>query len=164
MQQGRAAASHACGLVFGMAVDQAARSAVYGLPEVAGVGQTEEQARRAEIPYVVGGCDLAETSRGAIVGRGGRLKLIFRADDRKLLGVHCIGDIASETISLGHAIIAMGGTIELLLTLGLNLPTYSAAYHDAAIDGLSHLTGALGLPSAMQQVPSLGAGRVKAPP
>jgi hypothetical protein len=79
------------------------------------------------------------------------LKLIFRADDRKLLGVHCIGDVASETIGLGHAVIAMGGTIELLLTLGLNLPTYSAAYHDAAIDGLSRLAGVLGLPSAAQQ-------------
>ena len=128
-----------------MAVDQAASSAVYGLPEVAGVGLTEEQARRAEIPYVVGRCDLAETARGTIAGRGGRLKLIFRADDRKLLGVHCIGDVASETIGLGHAVIAMGGTIELLLTLGLNLPTYSAAYHDAAIDGLAGLAEALGL-------------------
>ena len=151
MQQGRAAASHACGLLFGMAVDQAASSAVYGLPEVAGVGLTEEQAHRAEIPYVVGRCDLADTACGTIAGRGGRLKLIFRADDRKLLGVHCIGDVASETIGLGHAVIAMGGKIELLLTLGLNLPTYSAAYHHAAIDGLSRLAGALGLPSATQQ-------------
>ena len=145
MQQGRAAACHACGLLIGVAVDQAASSAVYGLPEVAGVGLTEEQARQAEIPYVVGRCNLADTARGTIAGRGGRLKLIFRADDRKLLGVHCIGDIASETIGLGHVVIAMGGTIELLLTLGLNMPTYSAAYHDAAIDGLSHLAEALGL-------------------
>ena len=59
--------------------------------------------------------------------------------------MHCIGDIASETIGLGHAVIAMGGTIELLLTLGLNMPTYSAAYHDAAIDGLARLAEALGL-------------------
>lgn len=143
-QQGRAAASHACGLLFGMTVDQEASSAVYGLPEVAGVGVTEEQARQAEIPYVVGRCDLADTARGTIAGRGGRLKLIFRADGRRLLGVHCIGDIASEMIGLGHAVIAMGGTIELLLTLGLNMPTYGAAYHDAAIDGLSRLAEALG--------------------
>ena len=57
--------------------------------------------------------------------------------------MHCIGDVASETIGLGHAVIAMGGTIELLLTLGLNMPTYSAAYHDAAIDGLAGLAEAL---------------------
>ena len=143
-QQGRAAARHACGLVFGLAADQAASSAVYGMPEIAGVGLTEEQAREAHIPYVVGRCDLAETPRGVIAGRGGRLKLIVREDDRKLLGVHCIGDIASETVGVGHAVIAMGGTIELLLTLALNAPTYSTAYHDAAIDGLARLAEALG--------------------
>jgi NAD(P) transhydrogenase len=102
MQQGRAAAAHACGLVFGVAVDQAASSAVYGLPEVAGVGATEEQVHAAGIPYVVGRCDLATTTRGAIAGHGGLLKLIFRADDRKLLGVHCFGDIASEVVGQGQ--------------------------------------------------------------
>jgi pyruvate/2-oxoglutarate dehydrogenase complex dihydrolipoamide dehydrogenase (E3) component len=54
MQQGRAAAAHACGLVFAVAVDQVASNAVYGLPELAGVGMTEEQVRAAAIPYVVG--------------------------------------------------------------------------------------------------------------
>ena len=62
--------------------------------------------------------------------------------------MHCIGDIASETVGLGHAVIAMGGTIELLLALALNAPTYSAAYHDAAIDGLARLAeGVLGHPA-----------------
>ena len=64
--------------------------------------------------------------------------------------MHCIGDIASETVGLGHAVIAMGGTIELLLGLALNAPTYSAAYHDAAIDGLSRLAEALGHRSPTQ--------------
>jgi NAD(P) transhydrogenase len=143
-QQGRAAACHACGLVFGIAVDQAASTAVYGLPEVAGVGATEEQVRAAGIPYVVGRCDLAMTARGAIAGHGGRLKLIFRADDRKLLGVHCIGDLASEVVGLGHVALHVGGAVELFLTLGLNTPTYSHAYHDAAVDGLTQLAQLLG--------------------
>jgi NAD(P) transhydrogenase len=162
MQQGRAAACHACGLLVGVAVDQAASSAVYGLPEVAGVGLTEEQARRADIPYVVGRCDLAETARGTIAGRGGRLKLIGRADDHKLLGVHCIGDIASEMVGLGHAVIALGGMFEMLLTLGLNMPTYSAAYHDAAVDGLSRLAGALGLGARANAAGQPGDGPVLA--
>jgi len=144
MQQGRAAACHALGLVFGMAVDQAASSAVYGLPEVAGVGATEEQVRATGIAYVVGRCDLAQTARGAIAGHGGRLKLIFRADDRKLLGVHCIGDIASELVSLGHVVLHIGGAVELFFTLALNTPTYSAAYHDAALDGLAPLAELMG--------------------
>lgn len=145
MQQGRAAAAHACGLVFGVAVDQAASSAVYGLPEVAGVGATEEQVHAAGIPYVVGRCDLATTPRGAIAGHGGLLKLIFRAEDRKLLGVHCFGDIASEVVGLGHVVLHVGGSVELFLTLALNTPTYSYAYHDATVDGLARLTELMGL-------------------
>jgi NAD(P) transhydrogenase len=144
MQQGRAAACHACGLILGVELDQAASSAVYSLPEVAGVGATEEQVRAAGIPYVVGRCDLATTARGAIAGHGGRLKLIFRADNRKLLGVHCIGDSASEVVGLGHVALHVGGTVELFLTLGLNTPTYSAAYHDAAVDGLARLAQDMG--------------------
>jgi NAD(P) transhydrogenase len=144
MQQGRAAACHACGLILGVELDQAASSAVYSLPEVAGVGVTEEQVRAAGIPYVVGRCDLATTARGAIAGHGGRLKLIFRADNRKLLGVHCIGDSASEVVGLGHVALHVGGTVELFLTLGLNTPTYSAAYHDAAVDGLARLAQDMG--------------------
>jgi NAD(P) transhydrogenase len=145
MQQGRAAAAHACGLVFGVEVDQAASSAVYGLPEVAGVGMTEEQVREAGIPYVVGRCDLAATPRGAIAGHGGLLKLIFRPDNRKLLGVHCFGDIASELVGLGHVVLHVGASVELFLTLGLNTPTYSYAYHDATADGLIRLTQEMGL-------------------
>jgi NAD(P) transhydrogenase len=139
MQQGRAAACHACGLVVGVAVDQTASAAVYGLPELAGVGATEEQLQAAGIPYVVGRCDLATTPRGAIAGHGGVLKLIFRPDDRKLLGIHCLGDIASEVVGLGHLLLHVGGTVEVLLTLALNTPTYTYAYHDAAIDGLTRL-------------------------
>jgi NAD(P) transhydrogenase len=139
MQQGRAAACHACGLVFGIAVDRLASSAVYGMPEIAGVGLTEEQARAADVPYAVGRCDLATTARGAIAGRGGVLKLVFRADDRVLLGVHCLGDLASEVVGLGHVALRAGWPVEQLLALGLNTPTYSYAYHDAVVDGLARL-------------------------
>ena len=117
-QQGRVAAAHACGLVFGLVVDQTASSAVYGVPEVAGVGATEEQVRDDGIPYVVGRCDLATSPRGAIAGHGGLLKLIFRTDDRKLLGVHCFGDIASEVVGLGHMVLHVGGSVEVFLTPG----------------------------------------------
>jgi NAD(P) transhydrogenase len=145
MQQGRAAAAHACGLVFGVEIDQTASSAVYGLPEVASVGATEEQIQAAAIPYVVGRCDLAITPRGAIAGHGGLLKLLIRADNRKLLGVHCFGDIASEVVGLGHVVLQLGGRVELFLTLALNTPTYSYAYHDATIDGLTRLTELMGI-------------------
>jgi NAD(P) transhydrogenase len=143
-QQGRAAASRAFGLVFGVAVDRVESSAVYGVPEVAGVGMTEDEAIAANVPYVVGRCDLAATARGAIAGHAGLLKLIFRADDRTLLGVHGIGDVASEIVGLGHVVLHLGGPVELFLTLALNMPTYSGAYHDAAVDGLMRLAEQMG--------------------
>jgi NAD(P) transhydrogenase len=147
MQQGRAAVCHALGLVFGVPVDRSASAAVYGLPELAGVGATEEETRQSGIPYVVGRADLSETARGAIAGRGGRLKLIVRADDRKLLGVHCIGDIASELVGMGHVVLQMNGPVDVFLTLALNTPTYSSAYRDAAIDAMEQLAVMAGRPA-----------------
>jgi NAD(P) transhydrogenase len=138
-QQGRAAACHALGLVFGVATDHAPSSAVYGVPEVACVGLTEEQAQARDIPHVVGRCDLATTARGAIAGKGGLLKLVFRADDRRVLGVHCLGEAASEVVGLGHLALHLDAPVERLLALGLNTPTYAHAYHDAVLDGLSRL-------------------------
>jgi NAD(P) transhydrogenase len=161
MQQGRAAAAHACGLVFGVEIDQTPSSAVYGLPEAASVGATEEQIQATGIPYAVGRCDLASTPRGAIAGHGGLLKLIFRADDRKLLGVHCFGDIASEVVALGHAVLQLGGRVELFLTLALNTPTYSYAYHDATVDGLTRLTRTMGLAANVPTSPADTASAVR---
>jgi len=109
------------------------------MPEVAGVGLTEEQAAARGEAYVVGRCPLATTARGAIAGRGGLLKVIFRAEDRRLLGVHCLGDVAAEVVGLGHLALHLGTSAERLLALGLNTPTYSYAYHDAVLDGLAQL-------------------------
>lgn len=152
-QQGRAAVCHAFGLVFGVPVDRVASAAVYGLPEIAGVGATEEQIRSAGTAYVVGRCDLSLTARGAIAGRGGRLKLIVCADDRKLLGVHCIGDIASELVGMGHAVLHMGGAVDVFLTLALNTPTYCSAYRDAAIDAMGQLAALARRSTATVQPP-----------
>jgi NAD(P) transhydrogenase len=131
--------------MFGVVVDRTPSIAVYGLPEVAGVGATEEEVRATGIDHVVGRCDLALTARGAIAGHGGLLKLIIRADDRTLLGVHCFGDIASEVVNLGHVVVQSGASVESFLTLALATPTYGYAYHDAAVDGLLQLRRAMGL-------------------
>ena len=91
------------------------------------------------LDYEVGRADLALTPRGAIAGRGGLLKLIFRKDDRKLVGVHCIGDIASEIVGIGQMVIRCGGTMNTIANMSLNTPTYSYAYKYAAFDGLRRL-------------------------
>ena len=43
-------------------------------------------------------------------------------------------------VGLGHVVLQLGGSVELFLTLALNTPTYSYAYHDATVDGLTRLT------------------------
>ena len=59
--------------------------------------------------------------------------------------MHCFGDIASEVVGLGHVVLHVGASVEFFLTLALNTPTYSYAYHDAAIDGLTQLSEVMGL-------------------
>ena len=139
MEHGRTAICHAFGIPFEGIVDPAPVSAVYGMPEVSGAGLTEEQCRDQGLDYEVGRADLAATPRGAIAGRGGRLKLIFSKGDRKLVGVHCIGDIASEIVGIGQMVIRCGGTMNTIANMSFNTPTYSYAYKYAAFDGLRRL-------------------------
>ncbi len=142
MEQGRCAACHAFDIPFKKVVDPLPVSAVYGMPEVAGAGFTEEQCRAAKIEYEVGRSELAITARGAITGHGGLLKLLFRKDDRRVLGVHCLGDIASELVGIGQMVIHFGGGLDDLNAVTLNTPTYSYAYKYATFDGLLRLKGA----------------------
>jgi len=139
MEQGRVAVCHAFGIPFEGAVDPCPVSAIYGMPEVSGAGLTEEQCRERSFDYEVGRADLGLTPRGAIAGRGGLLKLIFLKADRRLIGVHCIGDIASEIVGIGQMVIRCGGTVNTIANMSLNTPTYSYAYKYAAFDGLRRL-------------------------
>ena len=136
MEQGRIAICHALGIPFEGTVDPTPVSAVYGMPEVAGAGLTEEQCRAQGLDYAVGRSELSETPRGAIAGRGGLLKVIFSKADRKLVGVHCIGDIASEIVGIGQMAIRCGATVNTIANMSMNTPTYSYAYKYAAFDGL----------------------------
>lgn len=145
MEQGRCAACHAFGIPFKHVVDPMAVSAVYGMPEVAGVGLTEEQCRLQGLDVEVGRSDLAVTPRGAITGHGGLLKLLFRKDDQRLLGVHCLGDIASELVGIGQMVIHFGGALDDINAVTLNTPTYAYAYKHAVFDGLLRLRADGGL-------------------
>ncbi len=116
-------------------------SAIYGMPELSGAGLTEEACRERGLAYEVGRADLALTPRGAIAGRTGLLKVIFQTEDRKLLGVHCIGEIASEIVGIGQMAIRCGSTLNTLATMSFNTPTYTYAYKYAALDGLNGAHG-----------------------
>jgi NAD(P) transhydrogenase len=142
MEQGRVAVCHAFGIPFEGTVDPSPVSAIYGMPEISGAGLTEEQCRERGLDYGLGRADLARTPRGAIAGRGGLLKLIFLKTDRKLVGVHCIGDVASEIVGIGQMAIRCGATLNTIANMSFNTPTYSYAYKYAAFDGLRRLAAA----------------------
>jgi NAD(P) transhydrogenase len=140
MEQGRVAACHAFNLAFKEAIDLLPVWAVYSVPEVAGVGLTEEEAKAQGIDYEVGRSSFATLPRGIISGHSeGMLKLVFRRDNQRLLGVHVLGDIASELIGLGQATIHLGGEIDLFNQLTFATPTYTMAYKFAAFDGFRRL-------------------------
>jgi NAD(P) transhydrogenase len=139
MEQGRVAACLAFGIDFLNVVDPIPILAVYGMPELAGVGLTEEQCQAQGLDYAVGRCAFASLPRGAISGHDGLLKLLFRRDDWRLLGVHCLGEIASEIIGAGQMVLHYGKTIDSFSAITLPTPTYSYAYKIAAFDGLRRL-------------------------
>jgi NAD(P) transhydrogenase len=71
----------------------------------------------------------------------GLLKLLFRRADRQLLGVHIIGESATELIHIGMMVLEVGGTLDRFIDFVFNLPTLSEMYKYAAYDGLGNLAG-----------------------
>ncbi len=141
MLQGRLAARHALG-----APDERIPGplpiGIYAVPELSMVGATEEQLVRDEVPYVVGLGPYAETARGQIVGDvRGRLKLLVHAETHELLGVHIIGEGATELVHIGQTVIGLGGRLEYLVDNVFNYPTLAETYKIAALDAYNKLTG-----------------------
>ena len=69
----------------------------------------------------------------------GLLKLVFRAADKRLLGVHILGEEAAELIHIAQAVLHQGGTIDEFIDTTFNFPTRADAYKYAAYDGLQRL-------------------------
>jgi NAD(P) transhydrogenase len=137
MEQGRVAACHAFDISFKGQVDPLPPFGVYCIPEVAMVGLTEEAARRTGVPVEIGRCPFARNTRARIAGATeGLVKLVFRREDRVLLGVHIVGDIAAELIHVGQMAIAEARPIDWFIHHTFNVPTYTEAYKYAAYDGL----------------------------
>jgi NAD(P) transhydrogenase len=145
MEQGRVAACHAFGIAFKGQVDPLPPVGIYSVPEVAMVGQTEDAARAAGIDVEVGRCPFSRNTRARIAGTTeGLVKLVFRREDRVLVGVHIVGDIAAELIHVGQIATAEARTIDWFIHHTFNVPTYTEAYKYAAYDGLQRLATAAG--------------------
>jgi NAD(P) transhydrogenase len=139
MEQGRLASCH----MFGAPSESMSQFFPYGIytiPEISMVGQTEEKLTAAKVPYEVGIAKYAELAKSMMLGdESGMLKLLFDRNNLKLLGVHAIGQRATEIIHIGQAVLAYGGTIEYFRDTVFNYPTLAEAYKVAALDGLNKL-------------------------
>ncbi len=113
---------------------------IYTIPEISFIGKTEEQLTDEDVPYEVGMAYYREVARGQIRGdTTGRLKLIFHRDTRKVLGVHIIGEDASELVHIGQAVMTLGGTVDYFIDTVFNYPTLAECYKVAAFNGLGRL-------------------------
>lgn len=139
MEQGRLAVCHAFG-VRAKSVPELFPYGIYSVPEISMVGKTEEELTEAGVAYEVGKARYKEIARGQIVGDvTGLLKLIFHSETHKLLGVHIIGEGASELIHIGQAVLSFGGTVDYFVNTVFNYPTLAECYKVAAFDGINRL-------------------------
>ena len=154
MEQGRVAATHAFGIDFKQSLDPLPPYGVYSIPEAAMVGMTEQAARAAGIDCEVGRGWFEHSPRAQIAGATeGLIKLVFRRDDHRLLGVHIVGEIAAELIHQGQAAIGAGEPIDTFIDRTFNLPTFSETYKYAAYDGLQRLEGKQPMTGARNTAP-----------
>ena len=139
MEQGRIAAANAFGLKI-----QSNRATypygIYTIPEISFIGKTEEQLTDEDVPYEVGVAFYRDTARGQIRGDiTGRLKLIFHRETREILGVHIIGEGASELLHIGQAVLIYKGTVDYFVETVFNYPTLAECYKLAAFNGVNRL-------------------------
>jgi NAD(P) transhydrogenase len=140
MEQGRVAACYAFGIPFKETVDPLTPFGVYSIPECAMVGFTEDEAVARGLNYVTGTSRFIDNSRAAIAGTTeGMVKLVIDSDSRRLLGVHIIGEGATELVHQGQAVLHFGGTIDYFIHSTFDVPTMSDAYKYAAYDCLKRM-------------------------
>jgi len=140
MEQGRLVASYAFGTP-GAETSGLLPMAIYTIPELSYVGRTERELREQGVDYVVGRARVDETARGQIIGaERGFMKLLVARSDRALLGVHIIGESASELVHVGQMAMACGAGVDLLAHSVFNYPTLAQCYKTAALDCVRQLS------------------------
>ena len=139
MEQGRIAARHAVGAPA-HEPPQFFPYGIYAVPEISTCGLTEEEVIQRGIPYETGIAHFRETSRGHIMGLdSGMLKMIFSLKTRRLLGVHIVGEGATELVHIGQAVLNLKGTVEYFVENTFNYPTLAEAYKIAGLDAWNRM-------------------------
>ena len=135
MEQGRRAVRHAFGVSAPAFASGHLPTGVYTIPEVGMAGETEQTLKHAGIDYVIGRGPYSSSARGRIIGdTDGFLKLLFRRNDLKLVGVHAIGEQATELVHVGLMALLAGAGVDVFEEACFNIPTLGALYKVAALD------------------------------
>lgn len=135
-EQGRLAATYALGRRPGSG-NTPSPIAVCTVPEIAMVGTTQQQLQAMGVTHSRGTARYETLVKAGITGNEqGLLSLLFEPISGCLLGVHIIGDQATELIHIGQAVMSYNGTIEYFLDSTFNFPTLAEAYRIAALDGI----------------------------
>ncbi|HEV8132809.1 MAG TPA: Si-specific NAD(P)(+) transhydrogenase [Acidobacteriota bacterium] len=137
MEQARVAMVHAFDLKYKTHLASVLPYGIFTIPEVSMAGETEETLKEKKIPYIAGKALYSGNARGEIVGdNSGFLKLLFREEDMKLLGVHIIGEQATEIVHVGLSALLLGAGADLFIQTCYNYPTLSEMYKYATYDAL----------------------------
>ena len=134
MEQGRRAVCHALGLDSGDAPEHIPMG-IYTIPEMSSVGLSEQEAIEKCGGVLIGRARFHEIARGQISGMtNGLLKMVADAKGEKLLGVHIVGEGATELIHIGQMGLLHNIDIDRFVENIFNFPTLAEAYRVAALD------------------------------
>jgi NAD(P) transhydrogenase len=140
MEQGRVAVCRAFGFAYKQSVAELMPYGIYTIPEVSAVGETEQTAREKGIPFVAGRAYYRDNARGKITGDlEGITKLVVEAATRKVIGVHVIGERATELVHVGLSVIQLRGTVDVFIDMVFNYPSLAESYKYAAYQCLDAL-------------------------
>ncbi len=107
---------------------------VYTWPEVAGVGQTEEQLKEAGVPYKVGKFPFKALGRArASMDMDGMVKVLAHKDTDEILGVHMVGPRTADMIAEAVALMEFRASAEDVARMSHAHPTYTEAMKEAAL-------------------------------
>ena len=135
LEQGRIAACSMFGIPYRDKLAATVPIGIYTIPSVAAVGLNEEEAKAKGLAVVVGRARYRNNPRGRMLGDDqGLCKMVFSADDGRLLGASVIGEDATEQIHVAQAVIALNGGIEFFVEMCFNYPSLGELFKYAAID------------------------------
>lgn len=134
MEQGRRAVCHALGLPPGGSPEHIPMG-IYSIPEMSSVGLSEQEAITKHGGAIVGKARFHEIARGQISGMtNGLLKMVADAKGEQLLGVHIVGEGATELIHIGQMGLLHRIQIDSFIENIFNFPTLAETYRVAALD------------------------------